>query len=153
MSCVSCGPYGPIYTQGPADLSKSAMFVLKSEEKSLLRNSSYVLGEIDGVARGPASTFPNGEKGIAVPPGEHQITVAMFHSSPESGGGMVTAEAMIPLKVETGTVYEPTGSVFGKQRADFWIRERGTGTKASKVVSVVPKSFGPYVGPLILPAD
>ena len=77
----------------------------------------------------------------------------MFHSSPESGGGMVTAEAMIPLKVETGTVYEPTGSVFGKQRADFWIRERGTGTKASKVVSVIPKSFGPYVGPLILPAD
>jgi hypothetical protein len=153
LTCVSCVLSGPLYSQGAPDLAKSAMFLPQTKEGNLINNSTYLLGPIDGLGRGRAVAFPNGEKGIAVTPGPHRIGVVLIHGSPESKNGFMTAETEIPLTVKAGVVYEPAGSVVGRQRVDLWIRERGNGKKVSKVVSIAPKNHAPYAPPLILPAS
>jgi len=127
------------------------MFVVQTKEGNLFNNSNYGLGEIDGIPRGRAVTFPNGEKGIAVTPGQHRIGVVALHGSPEFRNGMLSGTAEIPMKVKAGVVYEPFGSVVGRGQIDLWIRERDTGKKASPVVSFAPKNHRPVV-PVMIPA-
>ncbi len=95
---VSCAT-GPFYPQGPPDLSKSALFLAQTKtEGSVFRQTLFVLGEIDGMSRGRTVRFPNGEKGIAVTPGDHRICVGILHGEP--GKGLVRAEGTLPMKVQ-----------------------------------------------------
>jgi hypothetical protein len=134
VSLVSCAT-GPFYPQGPPDLSKSAMFLPQNKtEGSVFRHTSFHLGEIDGMNPGRAVRFSNGEKGIAVTPGDHRIGVAMLHGRP--GTGLVTAEGTVLMKVQAGKIYEVMGSIAGAQKVDLWIRERSSRKKASPTISV-----------------
>lgn len=140
VSLVSCAT-GPFYPQGPPDLAKSAMFLPENKtEGTILRQTNYMLGEIDGMSRGKTVRFSNGENGIAVTPGDHQIGAVVFHGAP--GGGLLTAQGTIPMKVQTGKIYEVMGSVVSRQRVDFWIRERSTRKQASETISVAAKDHG-----------
>ncbi|MEO7098932.1 MAG: hypothetical protein ABI162_06190 [Luteolibacter sp.] len=140
VSLVSCAT-GPVFPQGPADLSKSAMFLPENKtDGAVLRQTNFMLGEIDGMSRGKTVRFPNGERGIAVTPGDHRIGAAVFHGAP--GVGLLTAEGTIPMKVQAGKIYEVTGSVVSQQRVDFWIRERSTKKQASQTISVAAQDNG-----------
>jgi hypothetical protein len=137
---ISCAT-GPFYPQGPPDLSKSATFLLgNKEENTFLRQTDFLLGAIDGMNRGKPVRFPNGEKGIAVTPGDHRIGVMMFHGQP--GTGLVTADGTIPMKVRAGKVYEVAGPFTGHGRVDLWICEHSTRQKASETISVVATDHG-----------
>ncbi|MES2657794.1 MAG: hypothetical protein V4689_04205 [Verrucomicrobiota bacterium] len=137
---VSCAT-GPLYPQGPPDLSKSALFLPSYKPKTpFLTRTEYLLGGIDGMARGRTVRFPTGEKGIAVIPGDHRMTVAVFHGEP--GHGMLSAEATIPIKIQAGKTYELAGSIVSRQRVDFWIRDRSTQKQESKTISAVATDHG-----------
>ena len=139
-SLVSCAT-GPVFPQGPPDLSKSAMFLPENKtDSAVLRQTNFMLGEIDGMSHGKTVRFPNGERGIAVTPGDHRIGAAVFHGAP--GGGLLTAEGTIPMKVQAGKIYEVMGSVVSQQRVDFWIRERSTKKQASETISVEAQDHG-----------
>jgi hypothetical protein len=151
VSLVSCAT-GPFYPQGPPDLSKSAMFLPQNKtEGTIFRRTNFLLGEIDGMSRGKTVRFPNGQNGIAVTPGDHRIGVGMFHGEP--GTGLVTAEGTIPMKVQAGKIYEVMGSIVGPQKADFWIRERSTGQRASQTISVAAKDHGLPTPMIMIPAS
>lgn len=127
------------------------MFLPSKREGNLFNNTTFLVGEIDGLVRGRPVVFANGEKGIAVTPGPHRVLVGVIHGSSEFQNGMLTADVEIPVSVKAGTVYEPAGSVGGRNRVDLWIQERGTGKRMSKVVSVGPKNHKPYVPPVMIP--
>ncbi len=151
VSLVSCAT-GPFYPQGPPDLSKSAMFVPQNKtEGTMFRQTNFLLGDIDGMSPGKTVRFSNGEKGIAVTPGDHRIGVVMFHGEP--GTGLVTAEGTIPMKVEAGKIYEVIGSIVSPQKTDFWIRERSTGKRASQTISVAAKDHGLPTPMIMIPAS
>ena len=151
VSLVSCAT-GPFYSQGPPDLSKSAMFLLENKtEGTIFRQSNYMLGYIDGMNHGKAVRFPNGEKGIAVTPGDHRIGAVVFHGAP--GGGLLTSQGTIPMKVQAHKVYEVMGSVVSRQRVDFWIRERSTGKPASETISVAAEDHGLPTPMIMVPAS
>jgi len=73
-------------------------------EGTIFRQTYYVLDGIDGMNRGKSVRFPNGEKGIAVTPGDHLIGAGVIHGEP--GTGLVTAGGTIPMKVRAGKTYE-----------------------------------------------
>jgi hypothetical protein len=151
VSLVSCAT-GPFYPQGPPDLSKSAMFLPENKtEGTVFRHTNYLLGTIDGMSRGKTVRFPNGEKGIAVTPGDHRISAGVFHGEP--GYGLLSSEATIPMKVQAGKIYEVMGSVVSRQRVDFWIRERSTGKPASAIISAPAKDHGLPTPMIMVPAS
>lgn len=147
-SCVS----GPFYPQGPADLSKSAMFLTQTKQGTgILVQTNYLIGTIDGMNPGRAVRFPDGEKGIAMTPGEHLIGVAMFHSEP--GTGLVTAEGTVSMKVEKGRIYEVMGSIVNPQRVTLWIRDHSTQKQVSKTISAEATDHGLPTPTIIVPVS
>jgi hypothetical protein len=111
----------------------------------------YGLGKIDGMNPGRTVRFPDGEKGIAVTPGEHLIGVGMFHGEP--GTGLVTAEGTVSIKVEKGRIYEVMGSIVDRQRVNLWIRDHSTQKQVSKTISAEATGHGLPTPMIIVPVS
>lgn len=117
------------------------MFLPKNKTKNtILTQTLFELGKIDGLDCGRPVRFPNGERGIAVTPGNHLIGVGVVHGAP--GGTLITAQGTIPMKVQAGKIYEVMGSFAECERMDFWIREYSTQNRASKTITVDAKNKG-----------
>lgn len=148
ISLVSCAQ-GPPYPQGPADPSQSARFVQLNKEGGFLSPTNYILTEIDGMPCGKAVRFPDGEKGIAVTPGNHEIGATLHRSVP--GEGVLTATATIPMKVEAGKVYEVSGTILSTENVYLKILDSSSKRQVSATVKAETTHRNPIMIPIVIP--
>jgi hypothetical protein len=128
------------------------MFVQMNRTKmSFTRMTSYNLMTINGRPLGKATRFPNGEKGYPVAAGNYILGVIAHHGSTPHQEGVLTAEGVIHMKVNSGTICQVTGTVPNARQVNFWIEDKNTKKRISEVVSVVPENITLATPILIFP--